>query len=562
MSGGAMANLQSVPPTLQADELLVRGALRVEITLRPFAFTVRRSGWRLLRAAGLWVAEGRIADRFIHLTEGVVADEVRSPLERAVVAQVAEQGDGWVRLGLALQGGRRASVGIEQDGGIPQGDCAPLPWLNSSRGYAVWCETDANGTRFQMGGERIVVSTRSAAGPLRVHLLTAATPLARLRALCRLTGFPALLPGWAYGFWKSRDIHEHQADVHDDHDGFRRHDIALDAIVIDSPWATQYNTWEFNPHQFPDPPGLIRSLRADGVRTVVWVTPWVNLDSRDGQIPPQPESARLHAQPPPTTATARRGALRARARRRWMGTGSPIDFTSPAAEQWWREQVKGVLRLGVEGIKADDGDGFYITDHVRLADGRTGAEAAWALGGLHRLSLQRALDEVHPGSGVLFGRSGWTGQHATGLTWAGDQASDFWSLRVLVVAALSGAVSGVSNFSHDIGGLPRQAADRTLRPRTARALAAVRVLHPPDARPRAYAPGAVALPRACRRALPRLRPAARAARPLRARRRAHRRSDRGADHPAAVPDRLCGRSRLGDHRCLRLRAVPVGGAGA
>ena len=66
--------------------------------------------------------------------------------------------------------------------------------------------------------------------------------------------------------------------------------------------------------------------------------------------------------------------------------------------------------------------------------------------------MQRALDEVHPGRGVLFGRSGWTGQHATGLTWGGDQASDFWSLRVLVVATLAAACSGFSNWSHDIGG--------------------------------------------------------------------------------------------------------------
>ena len=46
----------------------------------------------------------------------------------------------------------------------------------------------------------------------------------------------------------------------DDFEGMRRHDIPLDAIVIDSPWATQYNTWGFNPFQFPDAAGLIRAL--------------------------------------------------------------------------------------------------------------------------------------------------------------------------------------------------------------------------------------------------------------------------------------------------------------
>ena len=507
--------------------VLTRAELSLEVALRPFSFTLRRRGRRLLGGGGLWAADGTSHDQLLHFTEAVLTHEERAPAERALRAEVHGHDLHRLELELRLHGGRRAQAtfaletgsrltvefrpegapmrtgvdwgrrpgerlvglglrhGTSLDqagrdvqlgadrrytgpdcppemldiGGIPQGDCAPMPWLNSSRGYAVWCQTDANGTRFDMAGERIAVSIRGHAGPLRLSFFCARTPLARLRAFCRLTGFPALLPEWGYGFWKSRDIHEHQDDVLDDYEGFRRHHLPLDAIVIDSPWATQYNTWEFNPYQFPDPAGMIGRLRADGVRTVLWATPWVNLDSRDGQVPPQPESEALHAQPAPNYEPAAAAGYLVRGPegephvgRWWMGTGSPVDLTGPGAERWWRESVRRVLELGVEGIKADDGDGFYIPDDARLADGRSGAEAAWALGGLHRQCLQRALDETHPGRGVVFGRSGWTGQQAIGLTWGGDQASDFWSLRALVTAALSAACSGVSNFSHDIGG--------------------------------------------------------------------------------------------------------------
>jgi alpha-glucosidase (family GH31 glycosyl hydrolase) len=344
-------------------------------------------------------------------------------------------------------------------GGIPQGDYAPVPWALASRGWAAWLETDGPGARFVLGDE-VEISAREAAGPLRLHLFCDSTPAARLRAFLRAAGaIPALLPEWAYGHWKSRDIYEHQRDVEADFDGYREHDLPLDAIVIDSPWATQYNTWEFNPHQFPDPAALIARMRAEGVRTVVWVTPWINLDSTDGQRPPDAESARLHRAPAPNYEEAATAGHFVRGPDGepwvapwWMGTGSPLDFTSSAAEAWWRAQAERILAMGVQGIKADDGEGFYYPPEVTFADGRTGARAAWAQGLLYRRSMQRALDEIHPGDGVLFGRPGWTGQQAIGVTWGGDQPSDFWSLRTLVAATLTAAASGFSNWSHDVGG--------------------------------------------------------------------------------------------------------------
>ena len=221
-----------------------------------------------------------------------------------------------------------------------------------------------------------------------------------------------------------------------------------------------------------------------------------------------------------------------------------------------------MLALGVEGIKADDGDGYYIPDRVRLADGRSGASAAWALGGLHRLSLQRALDEVHPGNGVLFGRSGWAGQQATGLTWGGDQVSDFWSLRALVVATLSAACSGISNWSHDVGGYlgyrlvercPPELLLRWLQFGCFTPLMHAHARMPQE--PWRYSERVLDLYRAYVLA-------ARAAGPVRPRGRRHRVAHRASDHPPAVPDRSRRRSRLDDRRRLRLRPGAVGRAGA
>ena len=334
---------------------------------------------------------------------------------------------------------------------------------------------------------------------------------------------PALMPEWAYGHWKSRDVYEHQDDVEDDWRGYRDNDLPLDAIVIDSPWETQYNTWRFNPHQFPDAPGLVaRDARGRG--------PHRRLGDALGQprVDRRPAAARRRSRSG-CTASRRRTTRRAPSRAtssatptasRTSGAGgwAPArSSTSPPTEarEWWRELARRVFELGVEGVKADDGEGYYFPPDSplrRRAQRRRGGLGVRAP--LPR-ATQEALDEVHgPGSGVVFGRSGWTGQQATGMLWGGDQAS-----RLLVAA-------GAARLAADLRRqrlleplprrrrLPRPPAGRALRARAAGPLGAARGALAADAGPRPLPAGGLDLRRRGPRPLPRGGAAARAAGPL------------------------------------------------
>ena len=253
-------------------------------------------------------------------------------------------------------------------------------------------------------------------------------------------------------------------------------------------------------------------MRAAGVRTVVWVTPWVNLDSRR-----RPAAARpgVGAPAPPPGLQLRRGhvgrplpprAERRPARRHAGGWGSARRSTSPRRRRaaGGRSRRGAVLEMGVEGIKADDGEGYFIPPEARFADRRTGRRGG--------LGLRRPLPAHDaggrstrsiPGPGCCSAAAAGAASRRSGSPGAATRSRTSgrcgpWSSRRLTAAA-----SGFSNWSHDVGGyLGKRLVERCPRELLLRWVQ-FGCFTPADAGPRALRAGGVALRRPHARRLPR-----------------------------------------------------------
>jgi len=273
----------------------------------------------------------------------------------------------------------------------------------------------------------------------------AGSPAETLDGYTADTGRTALPPKSEFGLIKWRDAVSGPSEVVADVTTLQRLKIPIESVLLDNPWerASCLGSLQFDPKRFPNgPEPMIRAVHARGVKLVLWISPLVQLD----QGCPAPAY--------PTSALLGTGAFRA------------LDLTNPAVRRTFEQKLEALVKLGVDGFKADRGD---ETDLEPLTlSGGAGAELHNAYPALYAASVAA----VFRAAGVhdpldMFRAAAPASRGVLSGIWAGDQPASFAGLQMAIRAAASAGVSGFPVWGSDIGGYnsvqPPETADLFVR---------------------------------------------------------------------------------------------------
>lgn len=135
----------------------------------------------------------------------------------------------------------------------------------------------------------------------------------------------------------------------------------------------------------------------------------------------------------------------------WQAGMGLVDFTNPAAREWFKDKVKVLLNQGVDAIKTDFGE--RIPRDVVWYDGSPKLSMHNWYTQLYNQAVFEAIEETYgKGNACLYARSATVGGQQQPVHWGGDCESTFNGMAQSLRAGLSLTSSGFGFWSHDIGG--------------------------------------------------------------------------------------------------------------
>ena len=315
-----------------------------------------------------------------------------------------------------------------------------IPFYLSSRLYGTFYHTCAH-SKLSLAD----VSTRSVEflsdqALLDVFLIAGDSVEEILRGYRDLTGYPSMPPLWSFGIWMSRMTYFSADEVEEICRRMRAEHYPCDVIHLDTGWfrTDWLCEWKFNEERFPDPKAFIHRLKEQGYRVSLWQLPYVAEDAE--QID---EARRNDYIAPLTRQQASEGSNFSA-----LDYAGTIDFTYPAATNWYKGLLKNLLDMGVTCIKTDFGENIHM-------DARYKGMPPELLNNLYALLYQKAAYEVTKevtGDGIVWARDEWAGCQSDPLHWGGDSCSSWDGMAGSLKGGLHFGLSGFAFWSHDVPG--------------------------------------------------------------------------------------------------------------
>lgn len=217
------------------------------------------------------------------------------------------------------------------------------PLLISDRGRYVWCDK-AFGFSFPNGVLRTDadITPVCAGRTLREAFLGASK--AHFPPSGRMP--PAVFfSAPQYNTWIELQYNQNQKDILKYAKDIVANGLPPGVIMIDDTWQAGYGDWRFEAFRFSDPKSLCDELHAMGFKVMLWMCPFITMDS--------PTYRRLR----------REGGLVIRKGRDpavidwWNGKSAVLDLTHPNARAWFSGELNRLCcTFGVDGFKFDGGN--------------------------------------------------------------------------------------------------------------------------------------------------------------------------------------------------------------
>ena len=300
-----------------------------------------------------WLVEFIGGDKVITSSGGRAAGFVDTPDGRFIHEQlslgVCENVYGLgERFTSFIKNGQVVDIWNEDGGTSSEQSYKNIPFYLTNHGYGVFVNQPER-VSFEVASEKVERVQFSVPGEsLEYFVIYGPTPKQILERYTALTGRPALPPAWSFGLWLSTSFTTNydEATVTSFIDEMARRDIPLHVFHFDCFWMKEFN-WtdlQWDARYFPDPEGMLARLKSRGLRICVWINPYIA--QRSILFDEATQNGYLLREP---NGDVWQTDL-------WQAGMGIVDFTNPAACQWFAEKLRVLLKMGVDTFKTDFGE--------------------------------------------------------------------------------------------------------------------------------------------------------------------------------------------------------------